>query len=378
MNKNLGIYIHIPFCGRKCIYCDFLSIKYNDEVCKDYFDALHKEIEIISEQYSERYVDTIFVGGGTPSVVPEKYIVDLMNLISKKFYVYENAEITIESNPGTLSKEKLSAYKKSGFNRISIGLQAAQDYHLKQLGRIHSKDEFYRNYRLARECGFENINIDLIFGLPDQTIDEWAESLKYVTELNPEHISCYSLIIEEGTQLFNDVESGKTLVVDELIDRQMYEMLRDVLVERGFIHYEISNFSKRQYESAHNLKYWTLQDYLGLGVGAHSFIDGVRFKNTESIQGYCSSLKDGIYPSEDSQFISQKESMGEFIFLGLRLINGISVADFQNRYQVPIHSIYGEKIEKMVKSGLLIEEANGIRLTNQGLNLANKVFVEFI
>ncbi|WP_010247863.1 radical SAM family heme chaperone HemW [Acetivibrio cellulolyticus] len=376
--KSIGIYIHIPFCRAKCFYCDFNSFACRDELVPAYFNALKKEISLYAEKLKGYNIKTVFIGGGTPSVVDAQYIYEIMSLLNQKLDIDKKAEISIETNPGTLNLEKLQIYKEIGVNRLSIGLQAWQDRILKMLGRIHTAKEFEDNFKLARQVGFDNINVDLIFGIPDQSFEDWCETLKSVTELGPEHMSCYSLKIEEGTIFGSRLENGELEPLDDDIDRKMYSYTKDYLAKKGYKHYEISNFAKPGYECRHNLVYWDVEEYIGIGAGSHSFFESTRFNNVYDIESYISSILGEKIPSENAESINKKESMAEFMILGLRLIDGVRVEDFKSRFGVEIYSVYGKEINRLVDWKLIIVKEGFISLSSIGLDYANQVFMEFI
>ncbi len=381
--KNLGIYLHIPFCVKKCHYCDFLSAPADEDTKERYVKALKKEIFLYREDLKENIISTIFLGGGTPSLLKEKEIKELLDAIFEAYFVEEGAEITIEANPETLTKEKLKVYKRSGINRLSMGLQSTEEEQLKRLGRIHTYEKFLESYAFAREVGFENINVDLMSALPFQTKEEWEETLRKIVNLNPkpEHISAYSLIIEEGTKFFNIKE--QLSFPDEEEDRQMYWKTKEFLEREGYHRYEISNYALPEKESRHNQIYWTLGEYLGLGLGAASYRNESRFKNTENLQEYFAFFENNMIkePSEfqkEVHILSKEEKMEEFMFLGLRRMKGISEKRFLNLFQKDIMEVYGEKIEKGVQIGVLWRKDGRIGLTERGVDVSNMVLAEFL
>lgn len=381
--KNLGIYLHIPFCMKKCHYCDFLSAPADENTKERYIEALKKEIFLYREDLKENIISTIFLGGGTPSLLKEKQIKEILDAIFETYFVQEGAEITIEANPETLTKEKLKIYKEVGINRLSIGLQSTEEEQLKRLGRIHTYKKFLESYALAREVGFENINVDLMSALPFQTKEEWEETLRKIVNLNPkpEHISAYSLIIEEGTKFFKIKE--QLSFPDEEEDRQMYWKTKEFLEREGYHRYEISNYALPEKESRHNQTYWTLGEYLGLGLGAASYWNGSRFKNTENLQEYFAFFENNMIkePSElqkEVHILSKEEKMEEFMFLGLRRMKGISEKRFLNLFQKDIMEVYREKIEKGVQIGVLWRKDGRIGLTERGIDISNMVLTEFL
>ena len=374
--KELGIYVHIPFCKQKCYYCDFISYsnKYNE--IPQYIESLIKEIEAFDfENYN---VTTIYIGGGTPSYIDSKYIKQILSKIKEKTK-YEMAEITIEVNPGTVTESKLKDYKEAGINRISIGLQSTKNQLLKQIGRIHTYEEFLDSYNLAKKVGFENINVDLMLGLPNQNINDLRESLTKVIYLNPNHISIYSLIVEEGTKIENLLEEGKLELPAEEQERNMYWYVKNTLELNGYQHYEISNFAKKGKESKHNLNCWNQEEYVGFGTAAHSYINGVRYSNTEKIEEYIENIKkekDSIYQIHEIQTIEEKQI--EYMLLGLRKIDGVSIAKFKEKFVENPIFLFRKELDILTKEKLLQVDGDRIKLTNKGLDLANQVWEQFV
>lgn len=377
-DKNIGLYIHIPFCRAKCHYCDFNSYAGMDEYVEPYFKALKREIDLYGEKLKYSTVNTVYIGGGTPTSMDSHYINEIIDVCRGVFYIQKEAEVSIEANPGTLSLEKLSDYKAAGINRLSIGLQAWQDSLLKSLGRIHRVDAFLENFKLARKAGFENINVDLIFGLPGQSVSQWNFTLDNIIQLNPEHVSCYGLKIEEGTLFGERYEAGRLTPADDELDRKMYYHAIKSLGGSGYKHYEISNFARPGFESRHNLIYWNAGRYIGLGAGAHSYFDGKRFSNTDRPEDYICSLSENKIPSKDIQIIDTEESIKEFIILGLRLTDGLNINTFLKRYGQDIFKLFGKQLDSLFEKGLLEHKGEIIKLTPLGLDLANQVFLEFI
>lgn len=373
-DNSLGIYIHIPFCERKCRYCDFLSFSADDREKEKYADALIGETDEC--ECEGQSVDTVFFGGGTPTVLPTELTLKIMEKIREKFNVTPDAEITTECNPKTADKEKLTAYKKAGFNRISIGLQSAREDELKVLGRIHDFKDFTECFSAAREAGFENINIDLMMGLPGQDFKIFSETLDKVTKFDPEHISVYSLILEEGTPLEKNIENFDPLP-NEDEERKIYHGTVKALEDKGFHRYEISNFAKKGYECRHNLKYWELKDYRGFGIGAASFLKGKRFSNTKDIGKYMSA-EDVKKLREDIHTPDQRELMGEFMFLGLRKTDGIRVSDFRKLFRADIEDVFGEVINKQMREKTLKKTPDGFALTDRGIDVSNFVLADYV
>ena len=375
--EEIGIYVHIPFCKKKCYYCDFISYANVNEKMFRYVECLKKEIE--KTKNKQVCVTTIYFGGGTPSFLEAIFIEQILDVIRKNYVVDKNAEITIEVNPGTVNKEKLEQYKTAGINRLSIGLQSTKNELLKEIGRIHTYEEFLITYKLARKVGFKNINVDLMLGLPKQTLEYIEESLKDVVELKPEHISVYSLIIEENTKIQKMIEEGILNLPDEEIERKMYWDVKQYLEQQGYIHYEISNFAKKGYNSKHNMNCWKQQEYLGFGVAAHSYKDGKRYCNTEKIEEYCKNIEDEKSKKNRTILEEQTKIMKEkeYMILGLRLIDGVNIQEFKNKFvDNPIYVFYKE-LEKLVSEELVEVDLNQIKLTNRGLDFANLVWQEF-
>jgi oxygen-independent coproporphyrinogen-3 oxidase len=377
--KNLGLYIHIPFCVRKCDYCDFLSAPADEGTKDNYVKALIKEIKSYNKISPEYLVKTIFIGGGTPSSLNGELIVEIMKAVREIFCITEGdeglPEITIEVNPGTVTKDKLNAYKLAGINRLSFGLQSADNSELKLLGRIHTFETFKENYLLARELGFDNINIDLISALPGQTMKGWLDTLNKVIALNPEHISAYSLILEEGTPFFTRYKEEDQ---NEELDRQIYEGTKKVLDQAGYHRYEISNYAKPGYESRHNISYWIRTDYLGLGLGASSLLNNIRFQNEEALTEYLGLSADHDKIRRNEELLTANKQMEEYMFLGLRMSEGISVKKFETLFGVSIETIYGEIINKTLKEELIQIKGEKIYLTDKGIDLSNLVMSRFL
>lgn len=372
--KELSLYIHIPFCKQKCFYCDFPSYASIDHLREDYVEALCKEI---NEKGSNYKIKSIFIGGGTPSYLDTKEIKKLLEAINK-LELSEDMEFTMECNPGALEEEKFKAMLNGGVNRISMGLQAVQNSLLKDIGRIHSFKQFEENFKLARKIGFKNINVDLMFGLPNQKVEEWIESLESIAKLNPEHISAYSLIVEEGTAFYKLWERNKLVLPSEEEEREMYSITKDILSKYGYKQYEISNFSKEGYECYHNKVYWKNEEYLGLGSASTSFINGKRIKNIENVKEYIEKINNNEDVIDEITVNTKEDSMEEFVFMGLRMIEGISLDEFNERFGIDIYSIYKDVIDKNIKSKLLTLENKKLRLTDKGIELSNSVMSDFI
>ena len=372
-NSPVEIYIHIPFCIRKCDYCDFLSGPSGPKEQADYVQALLREIQAV-EEGEGRSVSSIFIGGGTPSVLDERLLGDILKEIRNRFKVEEDAEITIEVNPGTANIGKLQAYREMGINRLSIGLQSPQDRELKILGRIHNYGQFLEIYQEARTVGFDNINIDLMSAIPDQTYEGWVKNLRTAAELEPEHISAYSLIVEEGTPF----AARKLNLPDEDTEYNMYEATAQILKEYGFEQYEISNYARKGRECRHNVGYWTRQDYLGFGLGDSSLYGKERFANTADMKKYLENSRNPEKIREKEPSLTREDEMAEFMFLGLRMTKGISKADFQKCFGCTIESVYGEVLEKYESMGLLLEQDGRIFLSREGIHVSNSIMAEFL
>lgn len=379
MKKELELYLHIPFCVSKCRYCDFLSAPSGEEQRQIYVERLCRRIRYWSDvihNYGYEIV-SIFVGGGTPSILTEAQITQVFEAVHKSFPIREDAEITLEMNPGTDVKDKLPVYRELGINRLSMGLQSADNEELKCLGRIHTYEDFRQVYQWAREAGFTNINVDLMSAIPGQTLESYEDTLRKVADLEPEHISAYSLIIEEGTPFYERYGEGRHAeeLPDEDIERQMYVRTGEILEDYGYHRYEISNYAKDGYECRHNLGYWDRKEYLGLGAGASSLMDHIRWKEPDHI-GPSTGLV--LEEREDFTRLRRKDEMEEFMFLGLRKINGVSEYDFYKSFRVSMDEIYKESIENLIKEGLLVREENRIRLTDRGIDLSNYALSQFL
>ena len=372
-NSPVEIYIHIPFCIRKCDYCDFLSGPSGPKEQADYVQALLREIQAV-EEGEGRSVSSIFIGGGTPSVLDERLLGDILREIRNRFKMEEDAEITIEVNPGTANIGKLQAYREMGINRLSIGLQSPEDRELKILGRIHNYGQFLETYQEARIVGFDNINIDLMSAIPDQTYEGWVKNLRTVAELEPEHISAYSLIVEEGTPF----AARKLNLPDEDTEYNMYEATAQILKEYGLEQYEISNYARKGRECRHNVGYWTRQDYLGFGLGASSLYGKERFANTADMKKYLENSRNLEIIREKEPSLTREDEMAEFMFLGLRIIRGIVKSDFQENFGCTIESVYEEVLEKYESMGLLLEQDGRIFLSRDGIHVSNSIMAEFL
>ena len=410
-NREIGIYIHIPFCKQKCYYCDFISFSNKKDFIEKYIEAIKSEIEkyFEKEDFFKKYnVTTIYIGGGTPSYIDSRYIVSLMYLLKEKLKnnktIWENIEITIEMNPGTATIEKLRNYKDLGINRLSIGLQTTNNILLKEIGRIHTFEQFLQTYKLARQIGFNNINIDLMIGLPSQRIEDIKNSLSEVIKLNPEHISVYSLIIEEGTVIEKLIQNKMLEEMDQELERNMYWYVKNTLELNGYEHYEISNFAEKGKESKHNINCWLQKEYIGIGVAAHSYLNNIRYSNCVDIEKYINNIYeqsntdiwDFIIKNDNRNFLINdnlqvvesiyqvneiqrlEDQKKEYMLLGLRKIKGVEISKFKERYIDNPIFLYKNELDKLSKENLIQIDGNYIKLTNRGLDFANLVWEEFV
>lgn len=374
----LGLYIHIPFCVSKCKYCDFNSYKLDLDEKRKYLNALQNEMEFYKEEIRGKYIDTIFIGGGTPSILTQDEIKFLFDNIKNNFEIKKDAEITMECNPGTLTINKLKVMKKCGVNRLSIGLQAVQNEHLEYIGRIHTYEEFEKNYIQAKEIGFENINIDLMYALPNQKKEDWIESLEKIVKLEPSHISAYSLILEENTELFDMYQRNEFKLLDEDTDIEMYEYTINYLKSHGYNQYEISNYAKLGFECQHNILYWKCENYVGLGASASGYLNGTRYNNLCELDKYEEIIHSGKKPIEWEEKLSIKDKIEESIFLGLRMNEGIKFKDFQEKFNFDFEKEYKNEINRLEKMELIDIDKYRMKLTQKGREISNSVFVEFI
>ena len=385
--KELGIYIHIPFCKQKCYYCDFVSFSNKEEYIEKYVETLKREID--GYDLSNYNITTIYIGGGTPSRIPSEKIQEILEKIRQKISKnqtrWEDIEITIELNPRTVDEEKIKKYKKIGINRLSIGLQSTNNKLLKEIGRIHTFEDFKDTYNTVKKVGFENINVDLMIGLPNQTISDVKDSLNEIIKLNPTHVSVYSLIVEENTKMEQLINNKELQLPDEELERQMYWYVKNTLELNGYNHYEISNFAKKGKESKHNLNCWEQKEYIGLGLAAYSYLNGVRYGNTSDIEKYInvqdffnrSELEEsGIRIVDEVQSLEDKRK--EYMLLGLRKIDGVSIQKFKEKFVENPIFLFRKELEKLVNEKLITIDGDCIRLTNKGLDLANIVWEEFV
>lgn len=385
--KEMELYIHVPFCIKKCAYCDFLSAPAGEEERQRYVETMIKEIQGYRKKYQEYCVTTIFVGGGTPSVLSGEQIKEVFNALRASFVIDTQAEITIEVNPGTVTEEKVEAWMQAGVNRISIGLQSVNDEELQMLGRMHTYKDFLNTYHLLRDKGFNNLNIDLISAIPGQTLESWKKTLSTVAELEPEHISAYSLIVEEGTPFYTiygeggadgNLESMVQPLPDEETERFIYEETEMILQKYGYDRYEISNYAKPGYACRHNEGYWRRVNYLGVGLGASSLIENQRFRNFSTYDAYMDAIQNQKLFHEEVESLSVTDEMEEFMFLGLRMMSGISREEFQKKFGKKIETVYEKQIQQLKKDGLIEFVENRIRLTKRGIDISNYVFEQFL
>lgn len=382
-DKSLELYVHIPFCVRKCEYCDFLSAPAGADTQQEYVRNLLLEIEQKGVRCTDYEVTTIFFGGGTPSILKAGWIADILDAIHRNFKVRKDAELTIECNPGTLTFEKLSIYKSAGINRISVGLQSASDAELRELGRVHTYEDFLKSYDLIRKKGFSNVNIDLMAALPGQTLKSYEQTLRRVLALKPEHISAYSLIIEEGTPFYEKYEADELLrekgekpqiLPSEETERLMYERTKELLLAHGYERYEISNYARKGYACRHNVGYWRRENYLGFGLGSASLLENERFHNTTDLTDYLG----GDYLAYEQEKLDKKSQMEEFMFLGLRMTEGISTECFRQTFGLTVELVYGPVLEQQIADQLLRKEDGRIFLTERGLDVSNYVMAQFL
>jgi len=373
--REIGLYIHIPFCKRKCYYCDFNSYAGYDYLFDDYIRALLIEIE--SNSTKDYNVVSVYIGGGTPNLLPPSYIEKILKSVFKNYKILDGCEITIEMNPGFITEEKLKIYKDNGINRVSIGLQAFQNRLLKYIGRIHTVEEFFGNYELVKKF-FDNINIDLMYALPTQTFKEWQETLKEVVKLQPTHVSTYSLILEPNTSFYRLYEKGQLPIVDEEEELKMYHWGIEFLKEKGYHHYEISNFALPTFECRHNILYWECKNYLGFGAGAHSYMADVRYSNIENIKDYIKSILERKSAVKEKIKLTKQDRMAEFMFLGMRMTKGVCDKDFKKRFGISLFEIYKKVIQKYLKEGLIEIDNECVKLTERGIDVSNVIFEEFL
>ena len=378
MKKDLGLYIHIPFCIKKCAYCDFLSWSGDKDQKEEYVRDLEQEIRSYKTFAADYQVSTVYFGGGTPSILETGQIERIMGALRQTFRIEKKAEITLEMNPGTARKEKLKAYRQLGINRLSIGIQSVKNENLKLLGRIHTYEDFLESYHMAREAGFDNISGDLISSLPGQTLEEWKEELEILIRTPLEHLSVYQLIIEEGTEFYERYGEHEELLPDEETSREIYLWTGEYLENQGFRQYEISNYARAGKESRHNLRYWERKDYLGLGLGAASMIRNMRMSNTRDWEKYRTGCRDPRKIREEVEFLEEPRQIEEFMFLGLRKTRGVSRKEFRRTFGKDLDLIYEKTLKKYLENGMLQESGDRIFLSAEGILLSNQIFADFL
>ena len=376
--KNLGIYIHIPFCESKCDYCNFVSFKLDDEVKEKYVDYLLKEISLAKKQYADYVVDTIFVGGGTPSCLREKSIKTILNHIENNFNVSVDAEITVEANPNSLSLSKLREFKLAGVNRLSIGLQAYNNRLLKSIGRIHTTKQFDEAVKNAKSVGFENISADVLLGLPNQKMFDVVHELKHLVKLGLKHISAYGLIVEENTKIFKRLQSGEIKLPTEQKSLKFYEKTLRFLKKHGFFRYEVSNFCKIGYESKHNLKYWNMDEYVGFGLASHSFVDNTRWENTSKLQEYFDMLEQNLLPQKNKEKQSVEDLKMEFVMTGLRQTKGISLEKYNLMFGEDLQKSKSSELDDLLKQNLVVLDSGNLKATDKGFEVLNYVILQLV
>ena len=377
--KKIGIYVHIPFCMKKCFYCDFVSYCNKENLVDEYIECLKKEIK--SKKNKSKFgIDTIYIGGGTPSFINENHIKDIIYILKESFDIDKETEITIEVNPGTVNENKLEIYKEVGINRLSMGLQSTNNELLEMLGRIHTYEQFLESYNMAKNIGFKNINVDLMIGLPNQKLEEVNDSVKKVINLKPNHISVYSLILEEGTKIAKKIKKGELSLPKDELEREMYWNVKNQLQDNGYNHYEISNFAKKGFESKHNMNCWNQKEYLGFGAAAHSYFKSIRYSNIENIEEYIKNIKNNEFEKnkEIHEIQTIDEAKKEYMLLGLRKIEGVNITEFKNKFiDNPLY-LFRKELSKLVEEELIEIDINTIKLTNKGIDLANIVWEEFV
>lgn len=378
MKKELGIYIHVPLCKKKCNYCDFYSVNWNEEVEEAFTKCIIKEISNQVKYNDKYYIDTIYFGGGTPSIIKEKNIYKIMNELYKSFSVDDNAEISIEANPKTINEYKLKKYLEFNINRISIGVQSLNNETLKSLGRIHNKEDAINAIKLAEYSGFENINADIMYNIPGQTISDLSETIKKIIDLKIKHISFYSLTVVENTPLFKMVSNKEVIMPEEEFERDMYYLGRNIMLNNDIYQYEISNFSLKGYECKHNLKYWKQKPYIGFGPSAHSNIDNIRYNNVNDIGIYCNNILNNKKIIEINEILNNKDEIFEYVMLRLRLTDGLCLSEFKNKFGIDFYEIYEDAIKELTKANLIVEYKKNIKLTLKGMDLSNYVFRKFL
>ena len=375
--KTLGIYIHIPFCTKKCGYCDFYSVKWNEIQEYQYIQSAVNEIKGYSALSRKFTVDSIYIGGGTPSIISPENLESIISTIKNIFTLDENAEISMEANPNSLNAGNLKAYKELGINRLSIGVQSLNDNILKNLGRIHSSEEALLALDLAKSMGFDNINADVMFNIPGQTIDDINDTIDALIQKNIKHISFYSLKLEEGTPMHTLEKTGNLIMPEEDLEREMYYAGRNIMEKNNLMQYEISNFALKGYECRHNLKYWNQEEYIGIGPSAHSFLGSMRYSNPSDIIECTLSNEEEIFERNVQEFMNKDDLIFEYIMLRLRLAEGLIFDDFKNKFSVDFKETYAEQIKYLTENNLIETDEDVVRLTKRGMDISNYVFEQF-
>lgn len=376
--KKLGLYVHIPFCERKCNYCDFYSLVKTSEIENRYIDALLFEIKSYSDKCKNYEVDSIFIGGGTPSYLKPENIKLIMQEINNTFLLSDDCEITIEANPNSIDKDKALQYKSCGINRISLGIQSLDDNILKAIGRLHNSDEAIEAIRAIKEAGISNINADIMFGIPSQNVENIINTLSKIIKEDVKHISFYSLKLEEGTPMFLMEEKGLINILDDDIEREMYYAGRECMESNGYAQYEISNFSKPNYECRHNIKYWTGGEYIGFGPFAHSCFEDKRYNNISDINLYCENFNNHERYRQLNEVLNKESKIFEYIMLGLRMNKGININDFNNKFETNFLELYKNQMDKLLNNNLIILDKDTVKLSKKGMDISNYVFEEFL
>jgi len=376
--KKIGLYVHWPFCKARCRYCGFFTLAGKDKLLPKYTEALIREFESYHEQLRECQVNSIYLGGGTPSLADPELIAMFLRKCQQRLELANDTEVTIEANPESVSEEKLNIYLEAGINRLSMGLQAWQDMWLHKMGRLHDHREFVEKYNLARKCGFTNIGVDLIFGMPGQALTEWQESLEQVIKLNPEHVSCYSLELDKNSFWGREYQQGKLKAADERVDRQMYHLARRLLKQAGYLQYEISNWCRPKMDCRHNLMFWKGYEYIGLGAGAHSYFGGKRWQNAEDIEGYCEKMKVGNRVKVQVVSEDRDDQMEEFVMLRLRLVEGLDLDEYQKKFGVSLQDECKKSIGELERLKLVRIRGGRLKLTKKGLDVVDTVTKELL
>lgn len=376
--KPMGMYIHIPFCNRKCDYCDFVSYSMDEKAQKKYFDALCLEIDRLKDKFLEHTFDTIYIGGGTPSIVYDGFIRDLSKKLHTSFHFAKDTEFTIEINPASFNRKKFMEYLQAGVNRISVGVQCLDSHLLAEQGRIQSMENIVETFNILTDCEYENVSSDVLIGLPNQTIESVKETLEYLIENRVKHISVYTLQVEKHTMLYDKIKSKKLKLPKDKKVNAVYDMARDMLMAEGYLRYEVSNFARPGFQSRHNMKYWTEVDYLGLGVSAHSFIDGYRYHNTKRLDTYIANLQDGKSPVYMREYVANEVARVERLMLSLRTTKGLDLEKFKEDFNENLLKTKEVEIKKMIEDGQVEIVDGHLRITDTQYNVLNSIIVELM